>query len=91
MKSDIIKEYIDRLLKWLSTVLPATVTVGSAIYRYMLQRIKTIKVEKETLELEKKYLGNKNEVNEEYSGKSDSDVIFEIARPDSKGSGSDDN
>lgn len=74
-----MKDVVDKVLRWLRDVLPTVTAVGSWIYNYMLRRINKIEKEKAALELELEYKENKDAIEKNNAGKSDRDIILDIA------------
>ena len=80
-----MKNIVDRILVWLKDVIPTATAVGGWIYNYMLRLVRRAENEKEKVELEKEKLKNEIEVEKELDGKSDLDVVLDVANDDGQG------
>lgn len=70
-----LNEVLLKVLDWLKDVLPTAGAFGYWIYNRMKQRIIRLEKEKGKVELEKKYLENREKVERDNADKSDADIV----------------
>lgn len=67
-------------MAWIRDVLPSVTAVGAFVYNWMLRKINSLQKQKEALALKLKYKENKEDVEKDNAGKSDSDIINDAIR-----------
>ena len=67
-------------VNWLKDVLPSAGAVGMIVYNYLKGKIVALKRQLLGVELEKKHLENKEQVQKDNRGKSDFDIIGDAIR-----------
>ena len=68
-----------QVINWLKDVVPMTFSFGMIVYSWMRDHMKQLRIKLIQTELEKKHYENKETVEKNNAGKSDSDIIDDIA------------
>lgn len=79
-----MKDFWDKLLTWLKDVIPAASAIGGLVYSFMLQLIRRAEMGKLEAELERDEAKNELEVKKELEGKSDRDIVLDVANGESR-------
>lgn len=82
---DKIALYALKLLDWLKEVVPSVTSVGLLIYNFMRGQIAKLKAQVLREKTERGYIENKQKVEDNNRGKSDSDIIDDAIRKGSDG------
>jgi len=73
-----LSKFFEELFKWFKETFPTALAVGGVVYGWMLDRLRKEEKAHDKTRLEKKLVENELEVEREFSGMSDRDVINSV-------------